>query len=153
MLLYGYAGGFPPERKGKPWSFSFYYSSYTPWAWFGVRIKWKKPFLSASYQKAQLDFCKNMKVGLSKTGQRQSGLTNLDFKFWVRWQQYYWKRPEEPLNCFHVQPKVKYGMTLLWSGVALHSVALEGFVKSTAQWMVSCTGWYFITTFLDCEKP
>ena len=93
-------------------------------------IKRKKPFLSASYQKARLDFCKKHEGWSVEDWSKVIWSDESRFQiFGSDGKQYYWKRPEEPLNRFHVQPKVKHGggSVMIWG--CFTSRGVGGFCK------------------------
>jgi transposase len=94
------------------------------------RIKKKKPYLSRIHQKRRLEFAKEHKDWTIEDWSKIIWSDESKFKiFGSDGKQYYWKRPEEPLNRFHIKPTVKFGggSVMIWGCFTFQGVG--GFCK------------------------
>ena len=81
------------------------------------RIKRKNPYLSSKHRKRRLEFAKEHEHWTIEDWSKIIWSDESKFKiFGSDGKQYYWKRPEEPLNHFHVKPTVKFGggSVMIW---------------------------------------
>jgi len=94
------------------------------------RVKRKKPYLSKKHQKRRLDFARKYENWTINDWSKVIWSDESKFKvFGSDGKQYYWKRPEESLNCFHIKLTVKFGggSVMIWG--CFTSRGVGGFCK------------------------
>ena len=94
------------------------------------RVKRKKPYLSKKHQKRRLDFTRKYENWTINNWSKVIWSDESKFKvFGSDGKQYYWKRPEESLNCFHIKLTVKFGggSVMIWG--CFTSRGVGGFCK------------------------
>ena len=93
-------------------------------------VKRKKPYLSKYSQKKRYQFAKKYENWTVEDWSKVIWSDESKFQiFGSDGKQYYWKRPEEPLNRFHIKPTVKFGggSVMIWA--CFTSRGVGGFCK------------------------